>query len=490
MTARLPVAPRPLADEAPSSWVRRLAARYRLSPQEFAHWIGGPSAARAFRLLDYAKATGFERALEEAAGLPHGTVAQLRLPAARLWPTDRPRWCLECIREDVAGHAEIHLRAAWTFGGCIVCPTHRRPLTDACPHCRSVLEFDAIDGRQCLSCPSCRGLVHAAPTLENAPAWWLTGVMEPRRGTASVEFAAKATTAGLLLQLQQDLTASVVGQEPSHPAVRGMAAQSFLRVVQGLMGYVSASRGWRGLPDAAPARRKPSAESLWIRPVQAAWRDGWPLRLGMGTLAVIAAVLAEADDDPRADILCRTWSPAGWDLRPVRFADLGWMGKHETAALKDLAREAGGGLERLLLSALRRRQRKAQPAAQSDDYQEMLRYLAWTRALLADPHQAARLKGTRGRKREMAISRLARTAILRHEAAGFDRQATMLPARTGLAPARRPPPRSQRRSIRPARTARSISAFTELGAHLPPLGGLSLASSARCAATCARVGGR
>jgi len=50
--------------------------------------------------------------------------------------------------------------------------------------------------------------------------------------------------------------------------------------------------------------------------------------------------------------------------------------------------------------------------------------------------------------------------------------------------------RVQRRSMRPVLTARSISAFTELGTQVPPPGGLSLASSLRCLATCARVGGR
>ena len=164
MTARLPVAPPPLAEEAPSSWVRRVAARYRLSLRDFAEWLVGPSATAAILGLDSAANPGVEAVLEAAAGLPSGTVAGLRLPASCLWSADRPGWCPDCVCEDVAIRAKIHLRAAWTFGGFMVCPTHRRPLTDTCPRCGAVLAFDATNGHLRLFCPSCRTLADAWPS--------------------------------------------------------------------------------------------------------------------------------------------------------------------------------------------------------------------------------------------------------------------------------------------------------------------------------------
>jgi hypothetical protein len=233
--------------------------------------------------------------------------------------------------------------------------------------------------------------------------------------------------------VQQDLIAGAAGRPPAHPAVQGMDAERFLQVVQGLMGHVLASHGWPGLADAPPA---PSMDPLWIRPVQAVWRGRLPRWVGTGALAVVAAVVAEAADNRRDDILSWVWSPAVWGLRPVRFAEVGPAAKYARAAMAELARTASGPLRQLLMSASARQQ-NARLAFDPGGW-EASRYAAWARALLGD--DATRLKGKRGREWNKVISRLARTAVLRQEAAGSASLSVKWPTQTDHRADRPPAP--------------------------------------------------
>ena len=70
--ARLPLAPPPLPDEALSSWIARIAARYDLSADALVRHLlpKEQSVAGMTRWIDNRSLPRLEAALAEAAGLP------------------------------------------------------------------------------------------------------------------------------------------------------------------------------------------------------------------------------------------------------------------------------------------------------------------------------------------------------------------------------------------------------------------------------------
>ena len=122
--ARLPLAPLPLPDEALSSWIARIAARYDLSADALVRHLllGEPNVGGIVRYIDDRPCPQLEVALAEAAGQPEMDFAARRLPGLTehpgvAWPRQQPAWCPICLFEDVAALGEVHARRNWRLGG-------------------------------------------------------------------------------------------------------------------------------------------------------------------------------------------------------------------------------------------------------------------------------------------------------------------------------------------------------------------------------------
>ena len=184
MTTRLPLHPRPLADEALSSWVRRLGAAYDLTPDRFIESALGLSPPAGFLgVIDNEPPNDLVEALSERTGTSAERVSAMTLagygslllgasasisrsateifvdyvcqftclsPAGprrtapvtqlstrwRPWICadlldDRPRSCRRCLITDPIPYTRIHWRAAWM----VSCPIHEvalEPLGQGC----------------------------------------------------------------------------------------------------------------------------------------------------------------------------------------------------------------------------------------------------------------------------------------------------------------------------------------------------------------------
>ena len=85
---RLPLAPPPLPDEAWSSWIARIAARYDLSAEALVRHLllGELNVGGMVRSIDDRPCPQLEVALAEAAGQPEMDFAARRLPGLTAHP--------------------------------------------------------------------------------------------------------------------------------------------------------------------------------------------------------------------------------------------------------------------------------------------------------------------------------------------------------------------------------------------------------------------
>jgi hypothetical protein len=210
----LPLAPRPYAGEAVSSWVRRIAARYDIGADDLLthvlNWrrstIG--SAGR----LDYQADPELEAALATAAGIAPATISTLRAAgedgSTSCWHRTIVAWCPECIRADQAQRGEVYERAIWRLGCCVVCPEHKVQLEDTCRRCSfdDQCRFECADGLLRLVCKTCTRPVD--PARNPAPGWWDDG----RVGAFGACISPLLTR--LVGTLQTDLQAALAGSRP------------------------------------------------------------------------------------------------------------------------------------------------------------------------------------------------------------------------------------------------------------------------------------
>jgi hypothetical protein len=134
-TAPLPLAPPPYRAEALHSWLRRVAAPYRMTPEQLLHAVGvgpytGPSYTRPHVSLQSALGA---RDIRNLARIARCDPSRLGLAALRTreWILGRNEWeiaCPLCIRASLDAGSPVYERALWRLGTCTFCTRHRTPL--------------------------------------------------------------------------------------------------------------------------------------------------------------------------------------------------------------------------------------------------------------------------------------------------------------------------------------------------------------------------
>jgi hypothetical protein len=149
-----PLVPPPLSDEAISSWIARVAARYDASPYNLARVVlpKGAGYAEMYRLIDSRAGAPLEVALSEATGLPEIDFAVRRVVGITAgqrtaWPRRAPAWCPRCVIQNVVGSGEVYARREWGFGGYLICPKHNRAVAHHLPAVPPATDVSA-GGRQ------------------------------------------------------------------------------------------------------------------------------------------------------------------------------------------------------------------------------------------------------------------------------------------------------------------------------------------------------
>ncbi len=233
---RLPVAPPPRQDEALSSWIARVAARYDVSPYDLIRHLIPAEAGYAdlYRLIDSRAAGPLETALAEVTGQSKAEFAGRRLagltgdPGAA-WLRRMPAWCPVCVAQDVVESGEVHFRREWRFGGYLICPKHGRLLSTACPRCLLPAICRPVDGRLRLWCPRCSACVDTMAELGAISRWPPRSQLPTWRcRTVSVSAAARP----LLLRVQADLLALLAGKRPRAAWTRALKRDRALAIVR------------------------------------------------------------------------------------------------------------------------------------------------------------------------------------------------------------------------------------------------------------------
>lgn len=131
----LPLAPPPWRAEALHSWLRRMAAPYKLSPRQLLHAIGVPTFAGPSGLLPQGPVQGTLTIidLQYLARLARCDPSRLGINRTSLarWMLIDDNWiviCPRCLRLDLTKGATPYERAGWRLTTLTFCPQHRTPL--------------------------------------------------------------------------------------------------------------------------------------------------------------------------------------------------------------------------------------------------------------------------------------------------------------------------------------------------------------------------
>lgn len=195
MTAsvRLPVAPRPFADELLSSWMARVSARYGSEPLELMVYLAGQGRpTEGLRQVDdVAPDMGLLRLWAKAcridpARLRHRSLASRYPDRSRDWLlTETVPVCLACFDADVAAGRDAYLRADWRLAEQVVCPEHRAMLLDRCHGCRGRLRlsFRMLNGLLRPFCRQCDAVLtgRGGETEDPLKADFAAGVLDLQR---------------------------------------------------------------------------------------------------------------------------------------------------------------------------------------------------------------------------------------------------------------------------------------------------------------------
>lgn len=233
---RLPVAPPPHPDEALSSWIARIAARYDVSPYDLVRHLIPANAGYAdmYRLIDSRAAGPLEAALAEVTGQPKAEFADRRLAGLAVdpgaaWLRRMPAWCPACVAQEVVNSGEIHFRREWGFGGYLICPRHQLLLCTECPRCLLPALCRPVDGRLRLWCSRCTACVDSMAELGAIKTWPPRSEFSTDRcRMVSVSPAARP----LLLRVQADLLALLAGKRPRAAWMRALERDRVLAVVR------------------------------------------------------------------------------------------------------------------------------------------------------------------------------------------------------------------------------------------------------------------
>lgn len=255
---RLPLAPPLMPDEALSSWVARIAARYDLYPDVLVRHLLANTADTAgmVQRLDHQAVPPLEAALVEATGQPADSFAEHRFtrlmtspPAA--WPRIKPAWCPLCAIRDVAAFGEVYSRGAWQLGGVLWCAEHKCLLIAECPRCFHQVDYQPINGRLRLWCWNCETGADTALKPNRIP-FWPYGTPQQRRSCVAVTLSDEAPA--LLLRVQTDILGMLAGKPPRGPWSRSL---KWGRVFEVLRRLVFAMLGplWERTYQVSPIQR-------------------------------------------------------------------------------------------------------------------------------------------------------------------------------------------------------------------------------------------
>lgn len=206
----LPLAPRPCPGEAVSSWVRRVASRYDILGDHLVRYVLGRRAYTVHRAerLDHCADAALEDALALATRVDCATIRRLRIVrhdgSASCWHRTTPTWCPACIRGDLPARGEVHERAIWRLGCCVLCPKHGVPLEDTCRRCaaQAPCRFQCAKGQLELACIVCGRRVEAVLRPSGGEDGGGCGIRWPPSVKCVVE------------ELQTDLQAALAGLPP------------------------------------------------------------------------------------------------------------------------------------------------------------------------------------------------------------------------------------------------------------------------------------
>jgi hypothetical protein len=285
----LPLAPRPFAGEAVSSWVRRIAARYDIGADNLLTHVldWRRSTVGAASRLDYQADPALEAVLETAPRVAPATISQLRVAgedgSSSRWQRTTVAWCPECIRTDLAQRGEVYERATWRLGCCVVCPEHKVRLEDTCRRCSfdDQCHFECRDGLLRLVCNTCTRSVDPARNPERG--WWYDG----RVGAFGVCVSPLLTR--LVGTLQTDLQAALAGIRPRRPWGFVRSAEGLVTTVLDLTVCLIFATGVHCEPRIIVPEWRPGEPFAPVRePITPA---ALSLHAGYGVLAIAAAAL-------------------------------------------------------------------------------------------------------------------------------------------------------------------------------------------------------
>jgi hypothetical protein len=236
---RLPIAPPPQPDEALSSWIARIAARYDLAADDLVQYLlpNETDVSGMARWIDVCPWPPLEDALAAATNRPRAHIAERRLAGLAVnpdaaWPRNTPAWCPLCVSQDVAAYSEVYSRKAWTFGGYLICPQHRSLLIASCPLCLRHVAYRPVNGRLRLWCEQCDRCADNALAPRQIP-FWPFGTPQQHRRCRTIRLTAEAKP--LLLRVQSDLLAALCGARSKEPWARDLKPARLIAVLRQLV---------------------------------------------------------------------------------------------------------------------------------------------------------------------------------------------------------------------------------------------------------------
>jgi hypothetical protein len=151
----VPFAPRPTAGEFGSSWVHRVAAANVLTVEELLEALGAHVKDTSIGSLDYAPTPATDAGLAAWCRIPASVLRasdlQRAFPEASLdWfsqhgddhvlarfvtPVLRPRFCAECLGQQLQAGVALHVPAEWALACLTHCLHHRALLISSCARC-------------------------------------------------------------------------------------------------------------------------------------------------------------------------------------------------------------------------------------------------------------------------------------------------------------------------------------------------------------------
>jgi hypothetical protein len=304
--SRFPIAPPLLPDEAISSWIARIAARYDLSAEDLISTLvpTGQLTWDLDRRIDYEAIPHLEAALRNVVGKPDFGFGGQRVPGfaanpKAAWRRKLPAWCPVCVSHDIARSGETYGRREWGFGGLVMCPEHKCLLVCDCPRCLKRACYQPIGGRLRIWCVHCETLADSYHSSSDIP---FRPYGTPQQHRSCVTVALLDGAVPLLLRLQSELIAALAGAKPKGPWMRRQKHWQLSDVLNKLS-FVMLGPLWEGHHryELAPE----DSRATWVTPKD--WSPGsLPPEIAAPALLASAAFLAAESLLPVRGI---SWNP-------------------------------------------------------------------------------------------------------------------------------------------------------------------------------------